>query len=73
MFILIIKTAKIQEAEVQLNNKGHYQPLEQPMVTETLQRAENEIATQLQKGKHMGDMTIHELLIGKEYQLSTLS
>ena len=43
------------------------------MVTETLQRAENEIATQLQKGKHMGDMTIHELLIGKEYQLSTLS
>ena len=36
--VILKKTDKIQEAKVQLNNRDHYLPLEEPMVSQTLQR-----------------------------------
>ena len=44
--VLLNRTDKIQEDQVQLKNRDHYKPLEKPMVAETLQRV-NEIITQL--------------------------
>ena len=52
--MILNKTDKIQEAKVQLNNRDHY--LEEPMVSQTLQRV-NEVITQLHKGNHIDDMT----------------
>ena len=54
--VILNKTDKIQEAKVQLNNRDHYIPLEEPMVSQTLQRV-NEVITQLHKGNHIDDMT----------------
>ena len=54
--VILNKTDKIQEAKVQLNNRDHYLPLEEPMVSQTLQRV-NEVITQLHKGNHVDDMT----------------
>ena len=54
--VILNKTDKIQEAKVQLNNRDHYLPLEEPMVSQTLQRV-NEVITQLHKGNHIDDMT----------------
>ena len=53
---LLNRSEKIQEAQVQLNNRDHYKPLAKPMVEDTLLRV-NEIVTQLHQGKHIDDMT----------------
>ena len=36
--VILKKTDKIQESKVQLNNRDHYLPLKEPMVSQTLQR-----------------------------------
>ena len=54
--VLLNRSEKIQEAQVQLNNRDHYKPLAKPMVEDTLLRV-NEIVTQLHQGKHIDDMT----------------
>ena len=54
--VILNKRDKIQEAQVQLDNSDHYRPLENPMVTETLRRA-NKLITELHDGKHLDDMT----------------
>ena len=54
---VILNTAnKIQEAQVQLDKRDHYPPLENPMVTETLRKV-NELIAKLHNGKHIDDMT----------------
>ena len=52
------KTDKIHEAEVQLQNREHYnyQPLEAPMVKTTQQKVYN-TTDELHRGKHVDDMT----------------
>jgi len=54
--VILNKRDKIQEAQVQLDNSDHHRPLENPMVTETLQRV-NKLITQLHDGKHIDDVT----------------
>ena len=54
--VILNKGDKIQEAQVQLDNRDHYHPLENPMVTETLQKV-NELIAKLHNGKHIDDMT----------------
>ena len=54
--VILDKQDKIQEAQVQLDNRDHYRPLENPMVTETLQKV-NELITELHNGKHIDDIT----------------
>ena len=50
------KTAKINEAQVQLDNREHYKTLKAPMV-KTTQEKVNEIINLLHRGKHIDDMT----------------
>ena len=50
------KSNKIQEAEVQLENKEHYKPVEAPMANIT-QTKVNQIIDKLHRGKHINDMT----------------
>ena len=50
------KSNKIQEAEVQLENREHYQPLEAPMVSNR-QTKVDQIIDKLHPGKHIDDMT----------------
>ena len=54
--VILDKQDKIQEAQVQLDNRDHYRPLENAMVTETLQKV-NELITELHNGKHIDDIT----------------
>nr|XP_058942951.1 uncharacterized protein LOC131771192 [Pocillopora verrucosa] len=54
--VILNKRDKIQEAQVQLDNRDHYRPLENPMVTDTLKKV-NELIAQLHNGKHIDDMT----------------
>nr|XP_058953734.1 uncharacterized protein LOC131781097 [Pocillopora verrucosa] len=54
--VILNKRDKIQEAQVQLDNRDHYRPLENPMVTDTLKKV-NELIAQLHNGKHLDDMT----------------
>ena len=54
--VILNKGNKIQEAQVQLDNRDHYRPLENPMVTETLQKV-NELIAKLHNGKHIDDTT----------------
>ena len=54
--VIMNKSNKIQEAEVQLENREHYKPLEVPMVKIT-QTKVNHIIDKLQRGKHIDDMT----------------
>ena len=54
--VILNKRDKIQEAQVQLDNRDHYRPLENPMVTDTLKK-DNELIAQLHNGKHIDDMT----------------
>ena len=49
--VILNKRDKIQEAQVQLHNRDHYHPLENPMVTETLPKV-NELIAKLRDGKH---------------------
>ena len=51
-----IKGDKMQEAQVQLDNRDHYRPLENPMVTETLRKV-NELIAKLHSGRHIDDIT----------------
>ena len=50
------KSNKIREAEVQLENREHYKPLEAPMVNMT-QTKVNQIIDKLHRGKYIDDMT----------------
>jgi len=50
------KTNEIQEAEVQLEIREHYQPLRAPMVN-TTQTKVNNIIEKLHRTKHIDDMT----------------
>ena len=50
------KSNKIQEAEVQLENREHYKLLEAPMVNITQTKA-NQNIDKLHRGKHIDDMT----------------
>jgi len=54
--VILNKRDKIQEDQVPLNNRDHYRPLENPMITETLQKV-NELITELRNGKHIDGMT----------------
>lgn len=50
--VIMNKTDKIQEGQVQLDDRKNYMPLETPMVQETKQRIE-EIINDLQQGNHI--------------------
>ena len=54
--VIMNKSNKIQEAEVQLENKEHYKPVEAPMANIT-QTKVNQIIDKLHRGKHIDDMT----------------
>ena len=54
--VIMNKSNKIQEAEVQLENREHYKPLEAPMVNMT-QTKVNQITDKLHRGKYTDDMT----------------
>ena len=54
--MILNKKEKIQEGQVQLDNRDHYRPLENPMVNDTLKKV-NELIAQLHNGKHIDDMT----------------
>ena len=54
--VIMDKTDKINEAQVQLDNREHYKPLKAPMV-KTTQEKVNEIINLLHRGKHIDDMT----------------
>ena len=49
--VIMDKTAKINEVQVQLDNREHYKPLKAPMV-KTTQKKVNEIINLLHRGKH---------------------
>jgi len=68
------KTNKIQEAEVQLEIREHYQPLRAPMV-KTIQIKVNKIIEKLHRSKHIDDMTKNGFLkpAGLEFLSSTRS
>ena len=50
--VIMNKTDKLQEGQVQLDDRKNYMPLETPMVQETKQRIE-EIINDLQQGNHI--------------------
>ena len=54
--VIMNKSNKIQEAEVQLENREHYKPLEALMVNIT-QTKVNQIIDKLHRGKHIDDIT----------------
>ena len=54
--VIMNKSNKIQEAEVQLENREHYKPLEAPMVNMTKTKV-NQIIDKLHRGKYIDDMT----------------
>ena len=54
--VIMNKSNKIQEAEVQLKIREHYKPLQAPMV-KTTQTKVNQIIEKLHRGKHIDDMT----------------
>ena len=54
--VIMNKSNKIKEAEVQLENREHYKPLEAPMVNMT-QTKVNQIIDKLHRGKYIDDMT----------------
>ena len=56
--VIMNKSNKIQEAEVQLKDREHYKPLEAPMVN-TTQTKVNQIIDKLYRGKHKGKERIH--------------
>ena len=54
--VIMSKTEKIREAQVQPGNRDHYKPLKAPIV-KTTQDKVNEIINQMHRGKHIDDMT----------------
>lgn len=54
--VIMNKTDKIQEGQVQLDDRKNYMPLETPMVQETSRRVE-EIINDLHQGNHIDAMT----------------
>ena len=54
--VILNKSNKIQEAEVQLKIREHYKPLQAPMV-KTTQTKVNQIIEKLHRGRHIDDMT----------------
>ena len=59
--VIMNKQAKINEAQVQLDNREHYKPLKAPIVKNTHDKV-NEIIDQMHRGKHIDDMTKNWLL-----------
>ena len=55
--VIMNKTDKIQEGQVQLDDRKNYMPLEAPMVQETSRRVE-EIINDLHQGNHIDAITI---------------
>ena len=51
------KSSKIQEGEVQLENREHYQPLEALMVSNTQTKVNQPIIDKLHRGKHIDEVT----------------
>ena len=54
--VIMNKSNKIQEAEVQLKIREHYKPLQAPMVKTTRTKV-NQIIEKLHRGKHIDDIT----------------
>ena len=54
--VIMNKCDKIQEAQIQLNNREHYKPLRNPMAVETSQRVQ-ELVAQLHQNNFIDDMT----------------
>ena len=54
--LLLNKKDKIQEGQIQLNDKQNYLPLEGPMVKETFHKAQN-LINELHSNNHIDDMT----------------
>ena len=54
--VIMNKSNKIREAEVQLENREHYKPLGEPLV-KTTQTKVNKIIDELHRGKHIDVMT----------------
>ena len=67
------KSKKLHEAEEQLENREHYEPLEAPMA-KTTQKKINEIIDKLHRVKHINDMTINGFYnspVRREFLFST--
>ena len=54
--VVLSKQDKINEGKIQLNNKDHYMPLEQPMVGET-NRKVTQLINELYRRNHIDEMT----------------
>ena len=54
--MVLSKQDKINEGQIQLNNKDHYMPLEQPMVGET-NRKVTQLINELYRRNHIDEMT----------------
>ena len=54
--MVLSKQHKINEGQIQLNNKDHYMPLEQPMVGET-NRKVTQLINELYRRNHIDEMT----------------
>ena len=54
--VIMNKCGKIQEAQIQLDNREHYKPLQNPMTVETSQRV-HELVAQLHQNNFIDDMT----------------
>lgn len=54
--VILNKKDKIQEGQIQLNDKQNYLPLEGPMVKETFHKAQN-LINELHSNNHIDDMT----------------
>ena len=54
--VIMNKADKIYEAQVQLDNRKHYERLKAPMV-KTTQEKVNDLINQLHQGEHIDDMT----------------
>ena len=59
--VIMNKADKIYEANVQLDNRKHYERLKAPMV-KTMQEKVNDLINRLHQGKHIDDMTKKWLL-----------
>ena len=54
--VIMNRTEKIRETQVQLDNRDHYKPLEAPIVKNSQEKV-NKIINQMHRGKHIDDMT----------------
>ena len=54
--VIMNKCDEIQEAQIQLDNREHYKPLQNPITVETSQRV-HELVAQLHQNNYIDDMT----------------